>query len=287
MPAGDDWPDVLPRSLAPLPDESLPGFILRVCHRLDLVPGRLMRKAGLVAPGVTASNAASARHLLELDPGPLESFARLTRLTTQEAQALTLSQFTGRHPAVSEALTRPGAARRPTATAPRWLLLGSSRYCPPCLAGDGSDVQAAHGGPWKLHWRLATVFSCLQHRVFLEHLCPICREPAFGSGRWFTRHCLLPGQGTPGMHPAQCRAGRGTGRRPSPCGHRLDTTATRPVTDELAILQGRILDFITPKSGPAQPDAIGDLHVMAAIVAGTWPRAAVHAPFDLPLGFEA
>ncbi len=32
---------VLPRSLAPLPDESLLGFLLRMAHRLDTSPLRL------------------------------------------------------------------------------------------------------------------------------------------------------------------------------------------------------------------------------------------------------
>ncbi|MBV6701035.1 TniQ family protein [Kitasatospora aureofaciens] len=104
--------------------------------------------------------------------------ARLTRLTPDEAQALTLRRFSGRDPAVTELLERPGGNQHARMVVPPWLLLRSSRYCPQCPAGDGSDVQDRHGGPWKLHWRLATVFACLEHSVLLEDLCPACHYPS-------------------------------------------------------------------------------------------------------------
>jgi hypothetical protein len=37
----------LPRSLDPLPAESLPGYVLRLAHRLDMSPGRLAALTGL------------------------------------------------------------------------------------------------------------------------------------------------------------------------------------------------------------------------------------------------
>jgi hypothetical protein len=37
----------LPRSLDPLPDESLPGYLLRLAHRLGLAPIRVMQLTGL------------------------------------------------------------------------------------------------------------------------------------------------------------------------------------------------------------------------------------------------
>ena len=39
----------LPRSLDPLPDESLPGYLLRLAHRLGLAPARVMQLTGLTA----------------------------------------------------------------------------------------------------------------------------------------------------------------------------------------------------------------------------------------------
>jgi hypothetical protein len=41
---------VQPRSLDPLPDESITGFLLRLAHRLDLFPTRLMVITGLHMP---------------------------------------------------------------------------------------------------------------------------------------------------------------------------------------------------------------------------------------------
>ncbi|MER6897832.1 hypothetical protein, partial [Amycolatopsis sp. NPDC000740] len=49
----------LPRSLDPLPDGSLVGFLLRLSHRLEIPPNRLARLAGL---GI----AVRRRHQLQL-----------------------------------------------------------------------------------------------------------------------------------------------------------------------------------------------------------------------------
>jgi len=48
----------LPRSLEPLKDESLLGYLLRLSHRLDLPPARLAERTGLVSgpQGWTASS---------------------------------------------------------------------------------------------------------------------------------------------------------------------------------------------------------------------------------------
>jgi hypothetical protein len=37
----------LPRSLDPLPDESIIGFMLRLAHRLEITPTRLVKLTGL------------------------------------------------------------------------------------------------------------------------------------------------------------------------------------------------------------------------------------------------
>ncbi|MGK4585077.1 TniQ family protein [Kitasatospora sp. HPMI-4] len=282
-PAG---PHPLPRSLVPLPDESLPGFILRLSHRLDQAPGRLMRLAGLTNTA-NPSNSAPVRHLLMLQPGPLETFTRLTRLTPEEAQGLTLRQFTGRDPAVTEALKRPGGNQYASLMIPPWLLLTSSRYCPRCLAGDSTDIQNCHGGPWRLHWRLAAVFACLEHGVLLEHLCPACHKPPFSNHGWGSRRLLLSAVGAAALHPARCRNGVLAAKNTQPCGGHLDTVTARPLTRELASLQAKILRLMAPGTEPTAAAAISDMQVMAAIVAGTWPRAAVHAPFDIPLGLES
>ena len=44
-------PSPLPRSLDPLPDESLPGYVLRLAYRLGLAPLRILQLTGLAAAG--------------------------------------------------------------------------------------------------------------------------------------------------------------------------------------------------------------------------------------------
>lgn len=63
----------LPRSLEPLPDESLPGFLLRLTHRLDLTPHQLARRVTLIPSGDPHARV-SAAHLLMMQS------ARLNRL---------------------------------------------------------------------------------------------------------------------------------------------------------------------------------------------------------------
>jgi len=55
----------LPRSLDPLPDESLPGYLLRLAHRLDLSPATVAMLTGL-STGKTGQ-VASSRMLFTLD----------------------------------------------------------------------------------------------------------------------------------------------------------------------------------------------------------------------------
>ena len=47
---GQDRPAVLPSSLEPLPDESLAGFLLRLAHRLESTPARILELAGFAGP---------------------------------------------------------------------------------------------------------------------------------------------------------------------------------------------------------------------------------------------
>ncbi|MET9399227.1 TniQ family protein [Kitasatospora sp. NPDC002965] len=284
-------PAPLPRSLDPLPGESLPGFILRLAHLLDLAPSVLMRQAGLATPGV-GNQSSQARHLLMMEPTVLESFARCTRLTEAEAEALSMRRFVGRYPAVTEALVSPGGTTlRPTGRPRDWLFLTSSRYCPQCLAGDGSEIQRRHGGAWKVEWHFGMVFACLQHNALLEDLCPSCVQPAHSRGNWSATRTLIPSQWVAGLHPAQCRTKI---RRPDghqPCGQRLDTAAVlpvRPLTPELASLQRKIIGLLAPSHDPAAASAaIRDLQVMSAVVCATWPKAAAHATFELPHALDA
>ncbi|MFH9349709.1 TniQ family protein [Kitasatospora sp. NPDC017646] len=276
---------MLPRSLDPLPGESLSGFILRLAYHLDLSPRVLMQRTGLAVPG-EMNPSSQARHLLMLEPTILESFARCTRLTDSEAEALTLRRFVGRYPDVTEAVVRPGGALHPSGKARKWLFLTSTRYCPHCLAGDGSDIQRRYGGAWKLEWHLGMVFACLEHNTLLEELCPSCQQPAHSRGDWNATRTLLPAQWLPNLHPAQCRTGNRNPKEYVPCGQRLDLPGRRkkrPLEPQFAAVQRNILDFLAPGHDPMTASAaLFDLKVMAAVVCATWPQAATLAAFKLP-----
>ena len=76
----------LPRSLDPLPDEALPGYLLRLAHRLGLAPARIMQLTGLTA-GRDGRQPARRSLMLHLDEAPAGAFARATRLTAAETAA--------------------------------------------------------------------------------------------------------------------------------------------------------------------------------------------------------
>ena len=187
----------LPRSLDPLPDESLPGYLLRLAHRLGLAPARIMQLTGLTA-GRDGHQPARRSLMMHLDEAPAGAFARVTRLTAAEASQLCMSSMSGQYPWAAPQVTADKWG--PRALASPWVFTSATRYCPQCLAGDGSRIQQQHGGAWQKAWRLPVVFACPAHRQLLEHLCP----PA-GS-----RPCPRTTRSARPAHPARRR------RRPAP-----------------------------------------------------------------------
>ena len=234
----------LPRSLDPLPDESLPGYLLRLAHRLGLAPARVMQLTGLTA-GRDGHQPARRSLMMHLDEAPAGAFARVTRLTAAEASQLCMSSMSGRYPWAAPQVTADKWG--PRALASPWVFTSATRYCPQCLAGDGSRIQQQHGGAWQKAWRLPVVFACPAHRQLLEHLCPSCRQPAMSAAPGAPA-LLIPRAGDGGLHPAQCRAAlkpQDAGRHARPCGARLDAPARAgkdsPVPDDLLALQDRLL----------------------------------------------
>ncbi|GAA3003167.1 hypothetical protein GCM10010519_39080 [Streptomyces lactacystinicus] len=269
----------LPRSLEPLPGESLTGFVLRLSHRLDLRPARIIDLTGLATPGSAQSARAPARLLFMLEAGVRARFARLARLSREEADRLTLGRWAARYPPIADAVGRPGEPARFRFLNREWVLPTSTRYCPQCLAGDASDIQRQHGGPWKLEWRLSVVFACLEHNRLLADVCPGCRSQALsGPKKGPQGYGLIPGPGRPILHPAQCRnSAAGQPRSTAACGTRLDSAenATAVLAPEQAALQRRLLQLLSPDADPAESfHAFADLRAAAAIVTATWPQAA-------------
>ncbi|MFC9915720.1 TniQ family protein [Streptomyces sp. NPDC127197] len=280
-------PRPLPRSLAPLHDESVAGYLLRLAHRLGTSPGQITKRTGLLPSGSGHAPAYPGRSLpinLLYRPGEdrIRTFARVTRLTPDEADQLFLAALGRHYGPLNEDLTRRGNSARMLHNNPglysRW-----TRYCPQCLRGDdNSPIQQRHGGSWRRSWRLPPVFACVEHQRLLINHCPACGQAALGGSRF----SFIPSPGEEGIHPAQCRASRiGTGPndRPLLCGAdlaqpaRLTAAHDEQTMKELLGLQQQILDLLDPH----RTQSIGwlvptvhyfmDLRVMSALVLLSWP----------------
>ncbi|SRR6266540_604474 len=270
----------LPRSLAPLPDESLPGYVLRLAHRLDLAPARLEQLTGLALP----HKRARASSMLALPPERAAAFAHAARLTAVEVSGLTLDSLKSRYPPVDPTLAGRRRQVHGLFVRENWIFARFSRYCPQCLAGDGSIIQQRHGGGWNKLWRLPTVFACPTHRRLLEYACPTCAQPALSRG---SGAAMVPRGGDSTLHPAACRASTrpASDRNPTdPCAHRLDQTPNTAQPRDLAALlalQNRLLTLLkvadastASVGGPATPGQyVIDLRILTCVIAASWPES--------------
>ena len=170
----------LPRSLDPLPEESLAGFVLRLAHRLDLSPARVASLTGVSPRG--SGHIVVTKALFSLGERTT-GFAEATRLTPHEVTQLTLASLGDRYPPL--ATQRHGRIRKEQSIFIKqsWVFTQSTRYCPRCLAGDGTLIQQRHGGAWNRLWRLPIVFACPAHRRLLQH-------PALPAANWYTTDSL-------------------------------------------------------------------------------------------------
>jgi hypothetical protein len=270
-----------PRSLAPLPDESLLGYLLRLSHRLDLPAAQLARLTGL-APAINAT--VSARLMLALDESTAQDFARACRLSPPEAHALTLAGYAPRYPPTGRDYGRRPRTIGGILVHETWILSSHTRYCPACLAGDDSPIEQAYGGAWRNRWRLPVVFACTRHRALLRHTCPRCGIPAHFRG---TGKPLMYSRTDTDLHPCQCRA---IPERDSPaepaqaCGAYLGLAAPPRCANlpPLLDLQHRFDMLLDPRA-PNQVESLGaetsaaryftDLRLTVAALAASWPQA--------------
>jgi len=272
----------LPRSLDPLCDESLPGYLLRLAHRLDLSPATLAMLTGL-STGKTGQ-VASSRMLFTLDADRAAAFAHATRLIAEEVDRLTLASLAGRYPPLDPALLGRRRQAHGIFIRENWVLARSTRYCPQCLAGNGSDIQQRHGGAWSRLWRLPVVFACTTHRRLLRHVCPVCGAPAHQRAAGSTS--LLPAAARGGMHPAACRHPRDGRSSATACGYRLDTPTSSGRLprgwdrEDMLAFQQRLLDLLHV-DGPTATISVGlpttpggylaDLRIVSCLLVASWP----------------
>ncbi|MFI5501081.1 TniQ family protein [Nocardia asteroides] len=284
----------LPRSLAPLDDETLPGYILRLSHRLDLAPAQVIDVTGLRSNTTIGTTTA----ILGLPERTLATFARITRLEHTEASELLMTSLADRYPPLDPTFLGRFGELRAIVSGEPWVLVSSTRYCNQCLAGDGSTVQEAHGGAWKRAWRLPITFACLTHRRLLAHRCEQCGHRIHNRAGSTGPHGLILHSTIAGLHPAQCRSPLrlvkpGDGKRAmlSACGFRLDRTHDAPAVDTLTMSRllavQRDLTLLLENRGstalscglesPA-PNYFVDLRVVTELLSSSWPAARAFAP---------
>ncbi|WP_439812029.1 TniQ family protein [Streptomyces sp. P9-2] len=278
----------LPRSLDPLPDETLTGFVLRLAHRLGTTPAEVVRRTGLARgdrPGPPTRLPLSFQH--HLDDAHLTDFARATHLTPAEVTDMLLAPLGQRYGPLNPAFTPRITPARMIYDNP-WVLTRSTRYCPPCLAGNGAPIQDRHGGPWQRLWRLPVIFLCIQHRRLLSHQCFGCGMPA-QSARTANALARLSDDA---LNPRQCRSAQArsapTEQPAAACG--ADLTQQGPLHEEpdpvtmkvLLHVQRHLANLIaaggpdtTMSAGAPVPVAhyFADLRAVVAMIFRTWPEA--------------
>jgi hypothetical protein len=172
-----------------------------------------------------------------------------------------------------------------------WVLTRFTRYCPPCLAGNGSPIQDRHGGAWQRQWRLPVIFLCVRHRRLLSHQCPSC-----GAFAQFVRTAsAIARLSDDSLHPWQCRfTGRSAPHRQpaGACGADLTRQGLLaeepdPVTMNVLFgVQRQLADLLaaggpqtTMSAGSPVPVAhyFADLRAVVAMIFRSWPVAREYA----------
>jgi hypothetical protein len=281
----------LPRSLGPLTGEGLDGFLLRLSYRLERSPYRMAVLTGVIQPSGQQRTVAFGL-LMHLTDDRRQAFAYATRLTPGEVADLCLSSMACQYPPASPAMETRGWAGR-LRPGNHWVFSRTTRYCPQCLAGDGSVIQNELGGGWRKTWRLPVVFACVKHSRFLEHLCPGCHRPihdvltARGAAKDRTSR-MIPQTGRSDLHPTQCRlpvASDQLHSRDAPtCGAELSDLRVVPsavARSEAFELQKRINNLLDP-STPDDAVSCGlpaagrqyfiDLRLITHLIRASWPR---------------
>ncbi len=194
------------------------------------------------------------------------------------------------------ATMRLGGSRNMASARRTWAFNLSSRYCPNCLAGDGSTIQNMYGGQWRLRWHIPVSFACTTHSRLLEQGCPQCGGHPYRPSNT-ERQGLITQRTIGGLHPAQCRHLLASGPvgadiRTPLCAARLDQTACaaeQPDSDLVMMLalQRRIDWHLTPTKhshptsdnySTSEQHFFSDLIAAAQLIRLSWPDSARFAP---------
>ncbi|MFF0291919.1 TniQ family protein [Streptomyces sp. NPDC005262] len=128
----------LPRSLDPAPGELLPGYLLRLAHRVGKAPLDLAHRCGL-----TAGTTFPTHHLVRLDDNRARQTATVCRLSLREVHALTLATQAPSYPPLHPVYLGRHQSHIDVAN-DGWVFTAFSRYCPDCLA-DTADRPGGAG----------------------------------------------------------------------------------------------------------------------------------------------
>ncbi|WP_223185767.1 TniQ family protein [Streptomyces sp. CBMA152] len=282
------------RSLDPLPDEALSGYLLRLSHRLRITPATLVKRTGLGIDTTADSKVyrISMHYLFALEPECEEPFARATRLSPAEVQGLLLAPLGRRYGPLNPRFLKSAEPSRVIRNN-SWVLSEKVRYCPQCLAGDGSEIEALHGGAWRRLWRLPVTFACVRHRQLLRDRCPDCGGLVHAGDA----KSMLARLNDDALHPTQCRStpsstAKDRSVRPA-CG--ADLTAAEggelrslsPQTRRTIYTTQERLTSLLADDGPEQIGSVGwavpvaqyfmDLKAVTSLIFMTWPEARPHA----------
>nr|WP_244942157.1 TniQ family protein [Streptomyces coelicoflavus] len=262
--------------------------MLRLAHRLGTTPAEIALRTGLAPggrPGLPTRFPLSFQH--HLDDAHLTGFARATYLTPTEVTDMLLAPLGQRYGPLDPVFTPRNTPARMIYDDP-WVLTRSTRYCPPCLAGNVTPIQDRHGGPWQRLWRLPVIFLCVRHRRLLSHQCLGCDMRA-QSARTASALARISDDA---LNPRQCRSAQvrsaSTEQPAAACG--ADLTQQGPLHEEpdpatmkvLLHVQRHLANLIavggpetTMSAGAPVPvwHYFADLRTVVAMIFRTWPEA--------------
>jgi hypothetical protein len=154
----------LPLRLAPIDEESLPGYLHRYACTFGISPQHTLRLTGVLSDKEQMK--AAGHYPLRLSDEQVARFCAATALDPERLARMLLSRFEGTA-FIAVAEDEYPRARVRTSLG-RAVSLWKPRACPDCLREDGA---------WRLRWLLRWSVVCPRHERLLLSLCPGCRRP--------------------------------------------------------------------------------------------------------------